>query len=384
MKYVFFLFLFFEISVVNAQTNGSARPSLFTLPLPPEVKDSTILFRLRAPYANKVMLSLNNKVQAMQKDAKGIWSVTAAAMQPDIYAYNFIVDSFTVTDPSNPLIKFGYYGNGQSLVVVPSTPPNNWELQDVPHGAVARHLFKSAVIGDQRDFYVYTPPGYDAKRKETYPVLYLLHGIGDDARAWTQIGFENIILDNLIAQVKIKPMIVVNTLGYGVPKTMIGDGSFENFTKCLLNEVMPQVEKNYNASKESSKRAIAGLSMGGAEAVYAGLNNTNMFQWIGGFSSAFIMYRGAGRAGMPVTNQQATDAAVYNYNFPGINEKVNDKIKLLWISCGTSDFLLFSNKDFESWLAKQNINFKNVETTGAHTWMVWRRNLEAFTQLLFK
>ena len=231
MKYVFFFLLFFETVAVHAQTNASPKPSLFSLPLPPEVNaDSTILFRLRAPYAKEVMLLLDGKEQHMLKDAKGVWGFTATEMTPDIYSYNFMVDSFIVSDPSNPLLKQGYNGGGQSLVVVPATPPKNWEVQDVPHGAVTRHMYNSAIIGDLRDFYVYTPPGYDAKRKEAYPVLFLLHGIGDDARAWTQIGFANIILDNLIAQGKAKPMIIVNTLGYGVPKTMIGNGSFEKFT----------------------------------------------------------------------------------------------------------------------------------------------------------
>lgn len=382
MKYAVCFIVLLTSFALHAQNGGSA---LFSLPTPPDVKqDSTIIFRLRAPYAKQVSLLLDGKIMPMQKEAKGLWSVTSKPMKPDIYAYNFIVDSFTVIDPSNPQAKFGYYGNGQSIVAVPGNPPNSWDMQNVPHGAVAKHIFKSTAIGDDRDFYVYTPPGYDASRKEPYPVLYLLHGIGDDARAWTQLGFANIILDNLIAQGKIKPMIAVFTLGYGVPKTMIGDGAFENYTKSLLEEVMPAVEQNYNASTQSNMRAIAGLSMGGAEAVYAGLNNIDKFQWIGGFSSAFIMYRGAGRAGTPTANQQSSDASVYNYNFPGIDSKVNDKIKLLWISCGTSDFLMFSNKDFEAWLTKQKINFKNVETPGAHTWMVWRRNLEAFVQLLFK
>ncbi|MEP6845564.1 MAG: alpha/beta hydrolase-fold protein [Panacibacter sp.] len=387
MRYVLFLFMFIETTAVYAQTNYSSGPSLFTLSLPPEVKpDSTILFRLRAPYAKEVLLLLDGKEQRMLKDAKGIWNLTARGLTPDVYGYNFIVDSFTVTDPSNPLLKQGYNSGAQSLVVVPATPPENWELQDVPHGAVTRHIYRSAIIGDQRDFYVYTPPGYNAKRKEAYPLLFLLHGIGGDARAWTQIGFENIILDNLIAQGKAKPMIVVNTLGYGIPKNMMGNGSFEKFKSALLKEVLPQIENAYNVSMETSERAIAGLSMGGAEAVYAGLNNADKFAWIGAFSSAFVMYRGAGRAGTPVINHQTgiTDENIYQYNFPGLDKKINEKIKLLWISCGVSDFLMFSNKDFTKWLSKENINYTNVETPGGHTWMVWRRNLVEFVPLLFR
>lgn len=385
MKYFVLPVLFFLSVTLKAQNPAGARPGFFSLPTPPVVnKDSTVTFRLRAPFANSVMLTLNGESQPMQKDAKGLWSTTSKALAPDIYGYNFLVDSFNVTDPSNPLAKFGYNGNGLSIVIVPGNPPNNWELQNVPHGTVSRHLFHSSVIGDNRDYYVYTPPGYNAKRKEAYPVLYLLHGIGDDARAWTQMGFANLVLDNLIAQGKIKPMIMVNTLGYGVPETMIGDGSFEKYTKSLIEEIIPAVEKDYHASAESKQRAIAGLSMGGAEAVFAGLNHTDKFNWIGGFSSAFVMYRGAGRSGVPVLNKQSTDQEIYKYTFPSLSSEVNDRVKLLWIACGKSDFLLFSNKDFIKWLDKEKITYNYTETAGAHTWMVWRRNLEAFTQLLFK
>ncbi|MBG9374793.1 esterase family protein [Panacibacter sp. DH6] len=385
MKYLVVTVLVLLSLTIHAQNPSAARPGFFTLPTPPIVnKDSTVTFRLRAPYAAQVMLSLNGQTQPMQQDTKGLWSTTSKALLPDIYAYNFLVDSFSVTDPSNPLAKFGYNGNGQSLVVLPANPPNSWDIQHVPHGAVTRHLFHSTVIGDDRDYYVYTPPGYNAAGKDVYPVLYLLHGIGDDARAWTQIGFANIILDNLIAQGKIKPMIMVNTLGYGVPETMIGEGSFEKYTQSLVTEIMPAIEKNYRAAADSRLRAIAGLSMGGAEAVFAGLNNTDKFSWIGGFSSAFVMYRGAGRSGTPIVNKKITDEDVYVYTFPSLGNTINEQVKLLWISCGKSDFLLFSNKDFTKWLDKAKVNYKYTETAGAHTWMVWRRNLEAFAQLLFR
>ena len=150
---------------------------------------------------------------------------------------------------------------------------NSWDVQpDVARGAVSHHFYKSAIIGDNRDYYVYTPAGYDATRKDPYPVLYLLHGLGDDAYAWMGFGDANVILDNLIAQGKAKPMIMVNTLGYGVQgmlsggaPTMGGDQMIANFANALLQEVMPQVEKQYHVSKDRNQRAIAGLSMGGAE-----------------------------------------------------------------------------------------------------------------------
>jgi enterochelin esterase family protein len=280
------------------------------------------------------------------------------------------------------LIKPAYSGGGQSLVLVPGKSPMPWEIQDVPHGTVTRHIYKSEIIGDQRDFYVYTPPNYDPSNNETYPVLYLLHGIGDDARAWTQAGYANIILDNLIAAGKAKPMIMVNTLGYGDANNLVAAGAFEKFTDALLHEVIPEVEKKYRASKDRSQRAIAGLSMGGAQAIYGGLNHADAFSWVAGLSSAFVMY-GIG-AGSSANNGKPGFDGVYEKNFPSLDAKINDQLKLLWISCGSSDFLLHSNKDFMQWLTEKNIKFKSVETPGAHTWNVWRRNLTELAPLLFR
>jgi len=377
-----FCYLILILIAQSSLGQGSPRPTFFSPPVPPQVQDGKISFHLRAPAATKVVLILEGKLIPMEKDKHGVWNATSGAMQPDIYTYNFIVDSLTITDPSNPLIKPAYYGGGQSLVLVPGKNPEEWEMRDVPHGTVTRHIYKSSIIGDERDFYVYTPPGYDASNKDTYPVLYLMHGIGDDARAWTQAGYANIILDNLIASGNAKPMIIVNTLGYGDADNMVAPGAFQKFTDALLNEVVPQVQTKYRASDEASQRAIAGLSMGGAEAIYGGLNHPDKFSWVAGFSSAFVMF-GIGTGNMNNQGKQGFEG-IYIKNFPTLDSTVNDKLKLLWISCGKSDFLFHSNKDFMQWLAQKNIRFKGVETTGAHTWMVWRRNLIELAQLLFK
>jgi enterochelin esterase family protein len=178
-------------------------------------------------------------------------------------------------------------------------------------------------------------------------------------------------------------MIMVNTLGYGDANNIVAPGAFNKFTDALLKEVIPEVEKKYKASKDRNARAIAGLSMGGAQAIFGGLNHTDLFAWVGGFSSAFVMYgigaKPAGNAG-----QAGPGEGIYAQNFPRLDSKVNDQLKLLWISCGTSDFLLHSNKDFMQWLTEKNIEYKKVETSGAHTWMVWRRNLTEFAPLLFR
>ena len=171
-----------------------------------------------------------------------------------------------------------------------------WEVTGVPRGAVHHHFYRSGVVGDNRDFYVYTPPGYDLKAKRPYPVLYLLHGYSDDASGWTAVGRAHVILDNLIAQGKAKPMLVVMPLGYGAPEIVSRNGprlrdpglrqrNFDKFRDALLAEVIPEVEKSYRVAKDRGSRAIAGLSMGGAESLYTGLNALDRFAWVGAFSS---------------------------------------------------------------------------------------------------
>src|SRR5437763_11124097 len=199
----------------------------------PEVQsDDRVTFRFHDPNAREVELQLEGHTAhlPMQKDDAGIWSLTTEALQPDYYGYSFVVDGVTLIDPRNPLMKPNLLGT-QSMVHVPGPASLPWEVNDVPHGVVEHHFYRSIVVGDQRDYYVYTPPHYDPKAKKTYPVLYLLHGYSDDASAWTSVGRANIILDNLIAQQKAKPMLVVMTLGYGAPEMLShGVGAFSRET----------------------------------------------------------------------------------------------------------------------------------------------------------
>ena len=370
----------------------------------PEVSpDGKVTFRLRAPNAKEVFVTgIGQQRRAMEKNEQGVWSVTTEALKPDIYAYTFSVDGATFNDPGNPLFKTGYGSAGQSEVFVPGTEAVSWSPgKDVPRGAVTRHFYHSAVAGDDRDFWVYTPANYDPKRKEAYPTLYLLHGLGDDSNSWIESGAANVILDNLIAQGKAKPMVMVNPLGYGVaggPGTAMGPTMIPSYARTVLEEVMPQVEKAYNVSKDRNQRAIAGLSMGGAEATFVGLNHLDKFAWIGSMSGAYVMWpratapappaaapAPAGRGAGGGRGGQTIDTATIDKNFPNLDAKANAQIRLLWIVCGADDGLLGVNRSFEEWLKAKDVKFTSVEVPGyAHVWPLWRLNLTEFAPMLFQ
>ncbi|MBZ5682525.1 MAG: esterase [Acidobacteriia bacterium] len=373
-------FLFLPVlAAAQAAKPAQSQPSQPPAPLvSPEVhSDSSVTFRFRAPNAVDVKLAREGtEPVAMQKDEQGLWSVTTAPLDPDYYGYSFIADGVHSLDPSNHGLVPNLISPG-NFVHIPGPSSLPWEVNDVPHGEIHHHFYRSAVAGDDRDYYVYTPAGYDpAARKKTYPVLYLLHGFSDDASGWTAVGHANMILDNLIAQGKAKPMIVVMPLGYGTmefPRLGWGAWShndvraqnFEKFRQALLTEVMPRAESEYRITKDRNARAITGLSMGGSESLLAGLNNLDKFAWIGAFSSG----------GIPEDFQ--TD-------FPALDVKANQQIRLLWIACGTEDHLITLNRNLREWLKSKGIQHTDIETPGQHTWMVWRRNLAEFAGLLFR
>lgn len=338
----------------------------------PEVHpDNTVTFRFRAPNAKVVTLNLEGSKPAPMQLAEGqeVWTYTTPALEPDIYGYTINVDGVGLMDPNNSLMKPNLLSNSSAVHIPGSGLP--WEITDIPHGEVDHHFYKSQLVGDNRDYYVYTPPGY-SKSGKRYPVLYLLHGFSDDASGWTSVGRANIILDNLIAAGKAKPMIIVMPLGYGAPEVLQRGGINQDkfrlnttrFRETLLTEVIPRVETEYRLDKRREMHAIAGLSMGGAESLTTGLNNLDKFAYVSSFS--------AGGMGED-----------YDQLFPKLSESANKELKLLWIACGTEDRLIATNRKFRDWLTTKNIKFTPIETPGMHTWMVWRRNLAAVAPLLF-
>jgi enterochelin esterase family protein len=354
----------------------AAQPQAQTPPVvSPEVHpDKSVTFRFRAPNAKEVLLGREGAQRTpMTKDDAGVWSVRTPPLEPDLYGYSFIADGVSYLDPRQPLMKPNLL-NPQSMVHIPGPSSLPWEVNRVPRGVVHHHFYHSAIAGDDRDYFVYTPPGYDAKNGKTYPVLYLLHGFSDDASGWTAVGRAHIIMDNLIAQGKAKPMLVVMPLGYGTMEIVTSNRSFsdpnlrqrsfDRFRDALLGEVLPEVEKTYRASKERGSRAIAGLSMGGAESLFVGLNAINRFAYIGAFSSG----------GLPD----------FEKSFAAVDAKSTSQLRLLWIGCGTEDRLIESNRKFIAWLKSRDVKLTAVETPGAHTWMVWRRYLSTLAPMLFQ
>ncbi len=341
-------------------------------------RSGRVSFHFIAPNAKEVFLNLEGSPrQAMKREEGGDrWSVTTDPLPPNLYGYSFTADGVNLLDPLNPLIKPSLL-EASNLLEVPSPTPQPWDVTDVPHGVVHHHLYRSSVIRDyDSEYYVYTPPGYDPGAKKNYPVLYLLHGFSDGADAWTATGRMNLILDNLIAAGKAKPMIVVMPLGYGVPQLLrAGDyassnldfrqQNLERFRTLLTTEIMPQIEKNYRVAPGRENRAIAGLSMGGAESLFVGLTRLDDFAWIGSFSAAVA-------------------DITYDRMFPSLTPKDNARIRLLWIACGTEDNLLMANRKLEEWLKLKDVRFTTVETAGGHTWMLWRNNLVSFVPLLFQ
>ena len=380
MKRIFFVLGMLVVAIQLGAFMAATAPAQTPAPplISPEVhSDHRVTFRLRGPNIKEVAVSIEGtaKPLAMQKDDQGVWSVTTEPLAPDYYGYSFIADGVGLLDPSNYTVKPNFLYRA-SEVHVPGPSSLSWEVGAVPHGEIHHHFYKSGVVGDDRDFYVYTPPGYDPRGKQTYPVLYLLHGFSDDASAWTAVGRANVVLDNLIAQGKARHMIVVMPLGYGAPEVLlpnsgvwrdraITERNFNKFSEALLAEVIPRVEAAYLVTKDRNSRAIAGLSMGGSESLLTGLNTLDKFGWIGAFSSGGI-------------------TEDFDREFRAVDSKTTEQLHLLWIACGTDDRLIDTNRRFRGWLASKNIKHMDIETPGAHTWMVWRRNLTEFSSLLFR
>jgi enterochelin esterase-like enzyme len=314
--------------------------------------------------------------EQLVKDATGLWTVTLGPVAPNSYGYNYIIDGVMVTDPSNGVVK----RDGATLLSVlfiPGVESDYIDVKDIPHGSLNRVWYNSPTLGMSRRMLIYTPPGYETS-KEKYPVLYLLHGGSIDEEGWTTMGKAHLILDNLIAQGKAKPMIIVMPNGYANQTAAPGEGpviknlpapgmavSYGAFEKSLVNDIIPFIESAYRVNANKENRAITGLSMGGMHSLNTTLNNPDLFSYIGVFSAGL-------RTPTPEIEAQLDKLKASNP-------------KLVWVGCGVTDVLAYtSTKALVDILKKHDFKFVYRESEGAHTWFTWRVYLPEFASLLFK
>ncbi len=348
------------------------RPWMQSIESPVVHPDRTVTFSFKAPGAKRVELSSQflKEPRSLTRDTSGLWSVTVGPIEPNLYPYNFIVDSVAVADPNN----VNFFPNERfksSLVDVPGQIPALYAVQDVLHGEITHCYYRSKSMNALRPLLVYTPPGY-RQRGGKYPALYLISGTTDTEETWFRVGRVNFVLDNLIAQKKAVPMIVI--MPYGNTFTGTPDPSsrkaaemYKAFNDDLVESIIPYVEANYRAIRGRESRAIAGFSRGGGQSLFAGLSNIDKFAWICSYSAYLT-------------------PEVFEKYFSNVYTKpevTNRKLKLLWLGVGKEDFLYKQAVTFIDLLKEKKIEQKNLITTGGHTWMNARLYLAETLQLFF-
>ncbi len=366
------------LAVCAATSPGLAQFQRGPRMVSPEVGEGKITFRVLAPDAESVQLSGSDIPGAgqgfdMTKGDEGIWETTIDAA-PGYYRYNFRVDGVTVIDPRNPATSESM-GNTWSLVGVPGT---EWmDTNDVPHGAVAEITYKSSALDQFRRMHVYTPPGYQ-KGEGTFPVFYLLHGAGDCDNSWSTVGRAGFILDNLIASGKAKPMIVVMPAGHAGAFRFGGSGT-SDFAQDFTNDIMPYIESNYRVKTDRNSRAIAGLSMGGAQTLNIGIPHLEKFAYLGVYSSGVFGI-------VPRPNGPPSEGPSFDEQHKDIleNAELKEGLKLFWFATGKDDFLVETSRATVDMFKKHDFDVVYKEGEGGHTWIVWREYLHEFAPQLFQ
>lgn len=367
----------------QAQPQTEAAPRATTpRPTPirsPEITpDRHVIFRLRAPAASSVVLTgeFMTGSKPFEKDPTGLWTVTVGPLEPEIYNYNFTIDGIRITDPHNPDLKTGTIASTtQSILNVPGDDPALYDIQPVPHGEIHTLLYDSKSLGFTRRANIYTPPGYNPAANTRYPVLYLFHGANSEETAWVRFGHINLILDNLLAARKIKPFLVVMPYDYpsplGAEPPIPANGGYSEiataFSRDLISDLIPFVQSRFRTYTDRDHRAIAGLSMGGIEALQIGLNHIDLFSYIGGFSPALRPVDIPTTFATLTTNPQTT----------------NPQIHLLWFACGSDDGFYPASITFSKFLDDAQVKHTFQKSTGAHTWINWRQYLITFAPQLF-
>ena len=353
----------------------------------PEISaNKSVTFRLMAPNAKKVELQGdmlgNNDPVAMTKKGDGLWTYTTAPVQPELYSYSFIVDGLKIRDANN-VYQIRDVASVVNVFIVPGGKADNYLVKDIPHGTVSKRWYTSPGNEKNRRISIYTPPGYEGG-KSKYPVLYLLHGMGGDEEAWLALGRTAQILDNLIAQGKAKPMIVVMPNGnvaqaaapgedstglykptMQLPHTM--DGKMEE----TFMYIIKFVEANYRVNADQAHSAIAGLSMGGFHSLHISRFYPKTFDYVGLFSPAIMPF-------------SKTTSPVYENFDATLKKQFSSGLKLYWIGIGKTDFLYKPVADYRKKLDEYGVKYTYSESEGGHTWSNWRDYLVIFSQQLFK
>lgn len=352
----------------------------------PEVSpDQNIAFRILAPNADSVRLigsdiPGNRRGMEMTKGTNGVWEVSVGPIDPGAYRYNFNVDGVSVIDPRSSAISESN-NNVWSLVYVSGA--DFMDTKDVPHGAVSSVTYYSSALKRFRRMHVYTPAGYESGEGK-FPVFYLLHGAGDCDEAWTSVGRAGFILDNLIAEKKAKPMVIVMPAGHTGPLGFGRRGGSESrppvdeFVQDFENDILPHIEKNYRVYTDRQHRAIAGLSMGGAQTLNVGIRNLDKFAYVGVYSSGIFGITGGRRGGSSgpsweEQNKKALDDA-----------SLKNGLKSVWFATGKDDFLIETSRATVKMLEKHGFSVVFKETDGGHTWINWRNYLNEFAPQLFQ
>ncbi|MFD2828214.1 alpha/beta hydrolase-fold protein [Leeuwenhoekiella polynyae] len=355
--------LFNTYSLLGTPASTNMRNAKYPQLMP----DGSAIFRLKAPDAKRVQLDLAKKYD-MDKNSEGVWEVRTDSLTEGLHYYSVIIDGAAVADPASET----FYGMGRmaSGIEVPFKGDEYYALKDVPHGDVRIKQYYSPVLNSWRQFYMYTPPGYDNSNDE-YPVLYIMHGGGEDESGWAMQGKTNLILDNLIAEGKAKPMIVVMPDG-NMPASAFTEMGLQLFTNELKDGLIPFVEKSYRVKEGADNRALAGLSMGGIQTLFTGVQNTDMFDYLGVFSSGWF------------ANDDSISGKQYDFMSENADQ-INDNLKEFWIAMGGEEDIAFKNcKVMLQKFDEMGIDYTYSEYPGGHTWPVWRNNLYNFAPLLFK
>ncbi len=372
LRYLIVLLVCSLVITASSVIAGEDKPAA---PKPPPVvspqiqADRSVTFRIKAPQAKEVVVhgQWAKEPLVMSKGEHDVWSATSAPIPSGVWEYSLAVDGVAMIDPGNSAIK-PMREPRTSILTLTSSPAAPWDFQDVPHGTVHSHVYQSQAFNAPREVAIYTPPGYESSTT-VYPLLVLQHGSGDNQATWMAHGKAHFIFDNLIASKRAVPMVVLMLNGHAPVAVRSEDPaerwrqSLEGFRKELVEDALPLVERLYRVEKKPEQRAIAGLSMGGGQALGTGLT-LDGFGWIGAFSAA--------APPTPMIEGALADAA-----------QTNARLRLLWIAIGKDDFLLKRNEEFIALLKDKGIRHEYLLTEGGHSWPVWRQYLVDFIPRLF-